>query len=98
MKSALRPMHPGEFLREIVLPEAAVPKTRIARLLGLSRQTLYDLINEKSPMTASLALRLSRLFGNSPQFWLNLQTEYDVATLAKSMKRDLDKIPPLKAA
>lgn len=98
MKSALRPMHPGEFLREIVLREAAVPKTRIARLLGLSRQTLYDLINEKSPMTASLALRLSRLFGNSPQFWLNLQTEYDVATLAKAMKRDLDKIPPLKAA
>ncbi len=98
MDTKLAPMHPGEFLREVVLPGAGLPKTRIAALLRLSRQSLYDLLNERAPVTARVALRLGRLFGNAPQFWLNMQAEYDVATLGKAMRRELARIPTLGAA
>lgn len=91
-------MHPGEFLREVVLPKAGLPKTRIAAMLNLSRQSLYDILNERTPVTAQVAMRLGRLFGNSPQFWLNLQAEYDVAVLSKTMRKELEAIPPLDAA
>ena len=53
----LRPVHPGELLREDVLPAVGRPKTEIARLLGISRQTLYDILNEKQPVTPAMALR-----------------------------------------
>jgi addiction module HigA family antidote len=94
----LAPMHPGEFLREVVIPGAGLPKSRIAARLRLSRQSLYDILGERSPVTARVAMRLGRLFGNSPQFWLNLQAEFDVATLSKAMRKDLERIPPLDAA
>jgi addiction module HigA family antidote len=98
MSKSLAPMHPGEFLREVVLPGTAFPKSRIAKMLRLSRQHLYDVLNERAPVTAGLAMRLGRLFGNSPQFWLNLQAEYDVAKLSKAMRKDLEAIVPLDAA
>jgi len=60
----LRPVHPGEMLREIVLPALGRPKAEIARLLGVSRQTLYDVLNEKQPITANLALRIGKLVGD----------------------------------
>ena len=59
----LRPTHPGEILREDVLPALAVTKTRFAELLHVSRQTLYDLLGEKQPVTPQMALRLGRLLG-----------------------------------
>lgn len=96
--TSLAPMHPGEFLREVVVPGAGLPKSRIAARLRLSRQTLYDILNERAPVTAQVAMRLGRLFGNSPQFWLNLQAEYDVSTLRKAMHKELEGIPPLDAA
>lgn len=98
MPKQLEPMHPGEFLREIVLPETGLPKTRVAAMLNLSRQTLYDIVNERAPVSARVAMRLARLFGNTPQFWLNLQAQYDVAVLSKSMRRELERIGPLDAA
>ena len=98
MGKTLAPMHPGEFLREVVLPGAGLPKSRIAAMLRLSRQSLYDILGERTPVTARVAVRLGRLFGNSPQFWLNLQAEYDVAKLSKAMRKELDRIPPLDAA
>ena len=98
MNIGLTPMHPGEFLRDVVLPGAGLPKTRVAALLQLSRQSLYDILNERAPVRARVAMRLGKLFSNSPQFWLNLQAEYDVAILSEVMRRDLDKILPLDAA
>ena len=71
-------MHPGELLREEILPALARPKTEIAKLLGVSRQTLYDIIDEKQPVTATMALRLGKLCGNGPDLWLNLQKRYDL--------------------
>jgi addiction module HigA family antidote len=95
---AIRPIHPGEMLREDVLPAVARPKAEIARLLGISRQTLYDILNEKKPVTPATALRLARMFGGSAESWLNLQRNYDLRIAEAEMADELAKIPHLKAA
>jgi antitoxin HigA-1 len=92
------PMHPGQLLREDVLPALGRPKTEIARLLGISRQTLYDLLNEKQPVTANLALRLGKLCGNGAELWLSLQKSYDMAIAEKEIGAQIKKIPTLEAA
>ena len=93
----LAPTHPGEVLREDVLPALAMPKTEIARRLGISRQTLYDILDEKQPVTAAMALRLGKFFGNGPEFWLNLQRDYDLRTLEPRMRKELGAIEPVAA-
>ena len=96
--SGLAPTHPGEILREDVLPAIRISRTEIARLLGISRQHLYDVLNEKKPVTPQMALRLGRMFGNSPGFWLRLQQEHDLRILAPKMAEELAAIPVLEAA
>ena len=93
----LAPTHPGEVLREDVLPALAMPKTEIARRLGISRQTLYDILDEKQPVTPAMALRLGKFFGNGPEFWLNLQRDYDLRTLEPRMRKELGAIEPVAA-
>jgi antitoxin HigA-1 len=95
---AVRPIHPGEILREDVLPALGRPKTEIARLLGISRQTLYDILNEKQPVTARMALRLGKMCGNGPDIWLSLQSRYDMKRAEEEMGDALDAIPFLEAA
>jgi antitoxin HigA-1 len=94
----LKPTHPGEILREDVLPALDVTKTRFAKLLHVSRQTLYDLLGEKQPVTPQMALRLGRLLGNGPEIWLRLQGAYDLATQAEAMAGELETIATLEAA
>jgi antitoxin HigA-1 len=98
LKCGLRPMHPGELLREDVLPALARPKTEIARLLGISRQTLYDILNEKQPITAQMALRIGKMCGNGGDIWIRLQTRYDMQIAEAAMGDALDAIPMLEAA
>lgn len=98
LTKGLRPVHPGEILREEVLPALGRPKAEIARLLGISRQTLYDLLGEKQPVTAQMALRLGKLCGNGPDIWLNLQKGYDLKIAERELGNTLDTIPVLKAA
>ena len=87
--------HPGEILREDVLPGLRRPKAEIARLLGVSRQTLYDILNGQKPVTAQMALRLAKMLGGSPNLWLNLQQNYDIAVLGPAMADELATIPTL---
>ena len=94
----LKPMHPGEMLREDVLPTLGKSKTEIARLLGVSRQTLYDIIDEKQPVTPGMALRLGKLLGNGPDLWIGLQRAYDLAMAERDLAGKLKKIPTLKGA
>lgn len=94
----LRPVHPGELLREDVLPAVGRPKTEIARLLGISRQTLYDILGEKKPVTPATALRLAKMFGGSAESWVNMQRNYDLKIAEQGMAEELAKIPHLKAA
>lgn len=63
-KRGLPPMHPGELLREEILPALGRSKTEIAKLPGVSRQTLYDILEEKQLVTPMMALRLGKLCGN----------------------------------
>jgi addiction module HigA family antidote len=94
----LTPMHPGEMLREDVLPAFGRSKTDIAKLLGVSRQTLYDILDEKQPITPMMALRIGKLCGNGPDLWLNLQRKHDLWRAEKEIAKDLAKIPTLSAA
>ena len=68
-------------------------KTAVA--LGISRQTLYDILNEKQPVTAEMAVRFGKLFGNGSGFWLNLQRNYDLARAERTV--DVSGIPTLEA-
>jgi antitoxin HigA-1 len=94
----LRPMHPGEWLREEILPAVGKPKTEIARLLRISRQQLYDILGERKPVSPATALRLGKLFGNGAEFWIDLQRSYDLAVAEKAIGKDLAKVPTLDAA
>ena len=94
----LGPVHPGGSLREIILPALGKPKSEIARLLGVSRQTLYDVLNEKQPITANLALRIGKLVGGGAEIWLRMQQAYDLAIAEKSLAKVIARIPTLEAA
>jgi antitoxin HigA-1 len=96
--AGLRPTHPGELLREDVLPALHRPKAEIARLLQVSRQTLYDILNEKQPITPSMALRIGKLTGTTPESWLNMQQNYDLRIAAANAAAVLEKIPTLEVA
>lgn len=94
----IRPVHPGEILREDVLPALGKPKAEIARLLGISRQTLYDLLAERQPVTAQMALRIGKLVGNGPDLWLGMQRDYDLEIAEREMAEEIAKIPTLREA
>ena len=98
MKRGLPPMHPGELLREEILPALGRPKTEIARLLGVSRQTLYEILEEKQPVTPVMALRLGKLCGNGPNLWLNLQKRYDLHRAQQELGEQIKAIPTLEVA
>ena len=90
-----RPTHPGELLREDVLPAVGRSKSEIARLLGISRQQLYDILDEKRPVSPSVAVRLGKLFGNGPDIWLRMQAAYDIWGAERDV--DVSGIPTLEA-
>jgi addiction module HigA family antidote len=84
--SGLKPMHPGELLRDVVLPdlkEKGVPRTAVADALGVSRRTLYAILEEKVPVTPEMAFKLCAVLGQSPEFWATLQLNYDLAIARK---------------
>lgn len=89
-------VHPGALLRERVVPALGKPKSEIAAALGISRQTLYDILDEKQGVTAEMALRLGKLCGNGPDLWLNLQRSHDLWKARQTV--DVSAIPTLQAA
>jgi antitoxin HigA-1 len=93
----LSPMHPGELLREDVLPALGRSRAEIARLLGVSRQTLYAILTEKTPVSPEMALRIGKLCGNGPELWLSLQARYDIERLSRAKRQEIDAIPTLAA-
>ncbi len=91
-------MHPAELLREEILRALDRSKTEIAKLLGVSRQTLYDVLSENQPVTPGMALRLGKLCGNGPELWLNPQKRYDLHHAQQELVETLKKIPTLQVA
>ena len=97
-KRELPPTHPGEMLREDFMPDFDLNASSIAKALGVSRQTINEILRERRAITSVMALRLSRLFGNSPEFWLNAQHARDLWDSAQRFQKELCQIQPLNAA
>jgi addiction module HigA family antidote len=83
---ARRPAHPGKVLKGI-MREGAIPVARLARHLRISRQTLYDLMEERRAVSVDMAARLSLAFGNSARFWLNLQANHDAWSAERAAEK-----------
>ena len=89
MTNGLPPIHPGEFLREI-LGQHSITQAHFARVIGIAPMRISHVVKGARPVTAELALLFGRAFGQSPQYWLNLQTAYDLkraeSTIGKRLK------------
>ena len=94
----VRPIHPGEMLREDFLPDYGLTVMSLADALCVSRQTVNELIHERRAVSPVMALRLSRLFGNSAEFWLNAQRAVDLWDAAQAVGSDIKRIKPLIVA
>jgi addiction module HigA family antidote len=95
VRNGLPAMHPGELLREDVLPALGRTRGEIARLLRVSRQTLHAILTERASVSPEMALRLGKLCGNGPELWLALQTRYDLERLREAKRSEIDAIPTL---
>lgn len=93
-----KPTHPGEMLREDFMPDYKLTVAGLAEALGVSRQSVNELLRERRAVSPEMALRLARLFGNSPEFWLNAQRAIDLWNAAQSVKEEVERIKPLHAA
>jgi addiction module HigA family antidote len=93
-----RPTHPGEILREDFMPDYHLTVSGLAGALGVSRQTVNELVRERRSLSPEMALRLSGLFGNSPEFWLNLQRAVDLWDAKAALKEDMRRIKRLRVA
>lgn len=88
--------HPGEHLREDYLPAYKLTPGALARCMGLKDRTRIErLVREQQPVTPDTALRLARVFGTTPEFWLNLQAQHDLSKTAIAHREELAKIETL---
>ena len=94
-KRKVQPIHPGEMLREDFLPDYGLTVSGLADGLGVSRQTVNELLRERRALSPEMALRLSRLFGNSPEFWLKAQRAVDIWNAAQVIGIEVERIKPL---
>ena len=94
----LPPVHPGEILREEFLVPLNMSAGALARTLGVPRTRIERIVARQTPVTTDTALRLAKFFQTSPEFWMNMQTGYDLKTAEKKIRDQLDHIPTLEAA
>ncbi|MBA4391921.1 MAG: addiction module antidote protein, HigA family [Desulfobacca sp.] len=92
------PVHPGEILREDVLPTLGLSVSEAARRLGVSRQQLHRILACTHPITTEMALRIGKFAGNGPALWLRMQQAYDLWHTEQRMKIELTKIEPVAQA
>jgi len=93
-----RPTHPGEMLQEDFMPDYDLTVASLAGALGVSRQSINELLRTRRAVSPGMALRLSRLFGNSAEFWLNAQRAVDLWDAAQAIQQDVARITPLRVA
>jgi addiction module HigA family antidote len=92
------PIHPGEILREDVLPALGISVSEAARRLGISRQQLHRVLASTNPITTEMALRIGKFAGNGAGIWLRMQQEYDLWHTEQRMKAELLKIETVESA
>jgi antitoxin HigA-1 len=96
IKKGLPPTHPGELLREELMPAARLTQEGLAGRLGVSRRTINEIVSEKRSVSADMAHRLARFFNTTPEFWLGLQQDVDLWKSRQAAEREYAKIKPLK--
>ncbi len=89
-KAVLELIPPGEILFEEFMKPHALSQNRLARDLDLSPARVHDIVHGKSAITANVALRLAKYFGNTPQFWLNLQAEFELRKAKRDVGRSIE--------
>ena len=85
-RNGLPPVHPGEIIREDILPETGLSVTAAAKALGVSRQMVHEILAGRKPLSAVMCMRVSRLFGSTPEFWMRLQSDYELKKAAQNKK------------
>lgn len=98
MKNKMRPIHPGEILREEFLVPLEMSANRLAQLLAVPANRITEIVGERRAITAETALRLSRAFDTTPEFWLNLQQAYELRSAEKELGPALKSIKPIRKA
>lgn len=89
------PIHPGELLREEYMAELGLSVAGLAERLGVSRQTVNEIVREKRSLSPDMCLRLGRLFGTTPQFWMNMQEKVDLWDSLALHREEIEAIEPL---
>lgn len=97
IKNGLPAIHPGEFLKES-LEELGVSQARFARTLGVAPMRISHVVNGTRPVTAELALLFGRALAQTPEYWLNLQTTFDLKVAIQSMGERLKDVPAVSPA
>jgi addiction module HigA family antidote len=90
-KSAFALVTPGEMLKEEFLAEHGLSQNQLAKAIGISPNRIADIVNNRRRITADAALRLSLYFSNSPEFWMNLQSHYDLKVALRNLKPQIAK-------
>ena len=98
-KDEFAPVTPGEMLKEEFLAEYGLSQNQLAKAIGISPNRITEIINDRRRITADTAVRLALYFGNSAEFWLNLQTHYDLKAARRNIKpEDAERIRAQRAA
>jgi addiction module HigA family antidote len=92
-----KPIHPGEILREQFMAEFGVSMNRLARDLRVPVTRISEIVNQRRSVTSDTALRLARYFGTTPEFWMNLQTSYDLDTARSGVAAIVRDVRPIRA-
>lgn len=93
-----KPVHPGEILREEFMADYELTVSGLASALGVSRQSINELLRERRAVSPEMALRLAKFFGNSADFWLNLQRAVDLHQAKLALASEMRNIKPLRVA
>jgi len=92
IKNGMRPIHPGEILREDYMVPLVLSATALAYALGVTPARINDIVRERRGITADTALRLARYFGTDAQSWINLQTAYDLRVTELAAGETIDRV------
>ena len=95
-KKGLTPTHPGELLREEIMPALKLTQEQLAERLGVSRRTINEIVGEKRSVTADMAHRLAKFLNTTPDLWLGLQSEFDLWKAHDKRQTDYAKIRPVR--
>lgn len=87
-----KPSHPGALIRNVILPETGLTVSELARRCGVARNTMSKVVNERGDVTEDIAIRLSRVLGSTPRFWIGMQTNLNLWQLEQQNKRVYQKM------